>query len=277
MRWTVNGEPAAQADLDDRGFAYGDGIFETIAVRHGVCRLQARHLARLAAGCAQLRIEAPDPHHLARDLDRLAGSLDVGIAKLVVTRGSGPRGYRPPSPARTFCAIGLEATSVAAAPPGGANLRYCTTRAAISPDTAGLKTLNRLEQVLARSEWSSADIHEGLMCDADGWLIGGTMSNVFAVIDGVLLTPELARAGVHGVMRGLVLDVSARLGQPVATVGLRPADLGGATEMFISNSQFGIWPVGSLDGSPLTIGPVTCTLARVLSRSEGVAECAAWC
>ncbi|MGB6145021.1 MAG: aminotransferase class IV, partial [Rhodanobacter sp.] len=124
----------------------------------------------------------------------------------------------------------------------GVRMRVCRLRLAEQPRLAGIKHLNRLEQVLARAEWNDPAIAEGVLCDGHGHVISATMANLFAVIDGELLTPAVDRCGIAGVARAEVLEaMSAR----VAEIGLEA--LAGASELFLSSSVRGIVPVQSLE------------------------------
>jgi 4-amino-4-deoxychorismate lyase len=135
----------------------------------------------------------------------------------------------------------------------GVRTRMCTLRLAEQPQLAGMKHLNRLEQVLARAEWNDPAIAEGLLCDAGGRLVSATMANLFAVIDGELVTPPLGRCGVAGVARAEILAHAAR----VAERDMRLADLQRASEVFLSSSVRGVVPVQSLDEWRWAPGTVT--------------------
>lgn len=156
----------------------------------------------------------------------------------------------------------------------GILLRLCETPVSANPVTAGMKTLNRLEQVLARAEWSDPDIAEGLMPDVHGRIVGGTMTNVFVVRDDRLLTPPVRDAGVAGIMRRVVLDQAGRIDLESGETPLEPADLGDATELFVTNSQIGIWPVRRFEATDFVPGPWTRKLMQRLA-TIGVEECAA--
>ena len=155
----------------------------------------------------------------------------------------------------------------------GVATRYCTTPVSINPHLAGLKTLCRLEQVLARQEWTGGEVAEGLMLNPDGQVIGGTRSNVFAVLGGKVVTPSLERSGVLGVMRKRVMQACVEAGISISEAVLLPSEVTRADELFLTNSQFGIWPIRQLEDSQLSIGDTTRRLMDQLARS-GVQECA---
>ncbi len=245
MRCWVNGIAEPNVSAADRGLQYGDGLFETMSVRQGRIVLLERHLARLAVGCERLGIPAVSAAELHRELQRAAGDPDVGVVKLIVTRGSQARGYRPGPqalPTRIIAAFPAPDYPQAWALQG-VHVRVCALRLSEQPRLAGLKHLNRLEQVLARQEWSERVPQEGLLLDAAGRVIGGTMSNVFAYIDGQLVTPSLERCGVAGVMREAVLALAASRGMACRQRDLPLPELLRAGEIFLTNSLIGIWPV----------------------------------
>jgi len=254
----LNGQPLGAGLQRDRGLAYGDGLFETIAVRRGQPRLLERHVQRLAAGCQRLRIPC-DVTQVAGEIRAYAAALGEGVAKLLITRGDGLRGYAPPAdPEVRRLLLG----SPSPAYPEehrleGIALYPCTTRLASQPLLAGLKHLNRLEQVLARAEWSGTEYAEGLMLDQGGRPVEGVFSNLFLVHDGELLTPALDHCGVAGVMRGLILELAARDGLTVRVSPLVLDDLLQADEVFLCNSQYGIWPVRRYAAANWSVGPVT--------------------
>ena len=246
----------AQADARlDRGLEFGDGLFETIAVIAGRPRLLAGHLARLAAGCARLGIEAPAPGPLSAELEAAARTPGTGVLKLIVTRGTGGAGYAPVSgsgPCRWLAALPARPR---AAGHDGVRVRTLGTRLAEQPLLAGIKHLNRLEQVLARQELArDPAAAEGLMLDVHGRPVCGTMTNVFAVIDQRLVTPSLERAGVLGVMRGALIEAWRAAGETVVVRDLEREELEAASELFLTNALIGAWPVTALDRRRLTIG-----------------------
>jgi 4-amino-4-deoxychorismate lyase len=164
----------------------------------------------------------------------------------------------------------------------GVRVRTATTRLGENPALAGLKHCNRLEQVLARREWTDPSIADSLMYSSAGALISGTMSNVFIVRNSRLETPRLDRCGVAGVMRRTVLQAAGVAGIAAQECTLRAPDLQSAYEVFLTNALIGIHPVREVDGAPRVAGPVTRGLqehlARLLAddqrRSSGGAGCA---
>ncbi|WP_109126843.1 aminodeoxychorismate lyase [Dyella sp. C11] len=254
-RVLVNGAPEATVSVFDRGLSYGDGLFETIRFVRGAAPLWTRHMARLHAGCGRLRLPLPVPAQLLDEAIAVVAGIDQAVVRITLTRGVGERGYAPPRDANTTRIVaGFDAPPMTGeAYALGMRLRWCETTLSAQPLLAGMKHLNRLEQVLARAEWTDPAIGEGLVCDGEGQVISGTMTNLFAVIDGALMTPSLDRCGVAGVARAEVLGH-----RPDARVAaLRREDLARASEVFLSSSVRGILPVQAVGDTLYVPGPVT--------------------
>jgi 4-amino-4-deoxychorismate lyase len=244
----INGRKSARIDYRDRGLQYGDGVFETMRVRRGQVRLMEYHVERLDMSCRQLGIAGPPLGALRRELARIAALRKEGVLKLIVTRGSGPRGYRPTGRQRCTRILALHALpkAVLTDRSTAVRVRLCATPLGSNPRLAGLKTLNRLESVMARAEWSDARIWEGLMRDADENIVCGTMSNLFLRRGSSLMTPLLDRCGVAGVMRRWVLETAGDLRLSPLERRIRWQDLSEAEEVFMSNAVVGLRSVGSL-------------------------------
>lgn len=246
--------------VTDRGLAYGDGLFETIAVVQGVPRLLERHLDRLQAGLRRLRIDNVNLSALAATIRESAAAIGGDAAlKLLLTRGDGPRGYAPPgTPAPRWWLQSFPWTPPTATTPG-ARVVVSSVRLGDQPLLAGLKHLNRLEQVLARTEFPPAVADEALMLDTAGRVVCATAANVFVVRRGTVLTPCLDRCGVVGVVRSALLSAAASGAFPwaFAEADLTPGDLHGADEIFLTSALRGVWPVTSLEGRDIPAGAVT--------------------
>ncbi|HDS1735209.1 aminodeoxychorismate lyase [Pseudomonas sp. BP8] len=266
MHSWIDGQPATAVNLHNRGLAYGDGLFETIAVRDGKPSLLEQHLQRLGSGCQRLAIDV-DLALVRDELTRYASQLGQGVAKLILTRGDSQRGYAPAPGAapRRILQGGPLPAYPAAHSEHGVRVFACQTRLAEQPLLAGLKHLNRLEQVLARAEWQDAEHAEGLMRDSQGRLIEGVYSNLFLLRDGQLLTADLSRCGVAGVMRAALLEQAPALGIAVQVRDLALIDLEQADEVFLCNSVYGIWPVRECPAHTLNwpLGPLTRKLQAV--------------
>ncbi|MBV1789901.1 aminodeoxychorismate lyase [Marinobacterium sp. D7] len=262
----INGSPQHSIEIGDRGLAYGQGVFETILIQHRQPQFWDWHLERLVEGCRRLAIPAGNlVSQLEQELPVLP---EQGVLKLTVTRGVGGRGYAVNEVIEPTRIIQLLAMPEWSDNPRqtGVRVRQCQTRLARQSLLAGIKHLNRLEQVLARAEWSDVVIREGLVCDTAGYLIEGTMSNLFFVLDGVLCTPDLTQCGVAGVLRRWVLDVTERKGEPVRVGSFTPDQLGRAEEIFLCNSLIGIWPVVEYEGVELKVGERTLALQMLLEK-----------
>ncbi|EJZ59434.1 aminodeoxychorismate lyase [Pseudomonas fluorescens R124] len=263
----VDGQPADALSLKDRGLAYGDGLFETIAVHGGQPVLLDRHLTRLAEGCSRLAIAA-DIELVRTELLAYAEAMGEGVLKLILTRGDGLRGYAP-DPAAQGRRI-LQGNPPAAYPAvhgeQGVRLFPCVTRLSNQPLLAGLKHLNRLEQVLARAEWRDSEHAEGLMLDQAGRVIEGVYSNLFLVRDGALITPDLKRCGVAGVMRAEILFQAESLGIHTQITDISLEQLQWADEVFVCNSVYGVWPVRAYAALSWPVGKLTRKL-QTISRA----------
>jgi 4-amino-4-deoxychorismate lyase len=253
---------AQAAMVSDRAFQYGDGLFETLRLQDGAVRFLDAHLERLELGCARLKISPPSAQELRVEITSVAGTTRDGVVKIIVSRGRGERGYRASTESRSTRVVALYPLPTPDA--GPIALRWCETRMARQPVLAGIKHLNRLEQVLAQSEWSDDRIQEGLMLDTEGELISGTASNVFVVRDGTLSTPDLRFCGVRGVMRAQVLRCAIALGWPISEEPLWPADLQAAKEVFVTNAVRGLRPVAKLGDLAWSDFSFATTLGREL-------------
>lgn len=248
-RVLVNGEPADRISVYDRGFQYGDGVFETLAVHHGRPLLWEPHIQRMLAGAARLGIKAPDPYGIRDEALQLCRAVTAGALKIVLTRGVSMRGYgydTHMAPNRVL-SLAPGPTYLRDDDQEGRVVRLCHTTLGRNPVLAGIKHLNRLEQILARAE-CGPEYAEGIMRDDTGAIIEGTMSNVFIVTDGELCTPDLDACGVAGIMRECVLREARRLGLGYRVTRLTCEDLRHASEVFLTNSLIGVWPVRKIDG-----------------------------
>jgi 4-amino-4-deoxychorismate lyase len=266
----VNGVEDSKVSAADRGLAYGDGVFRTLAFRGGVPRHWALHYAKLAADCAAIDLPCPDEPLLLDDIHRVCDAARDCALKIVVTRGTGARGYRHPSH--------VEPTRIVSSGPlpdypasysrEGVRARRCRIRLAEQPALAGVKHLNRLENVLARAEWDDPDIAEGLLCDAGGNVIGGTMTNVFIATRGVLATPRLDCCGVAGVTRSRVLDAARGEGVPIHVAHLPWDEVLRADEVILVNSLAGAWPVREIEERTWQVGPFARMLQTWIGRDD---------
>jgi len=234
-------------DADDRGLAYGDGLFETVLVDRGQPVWWDEHWRRLERGAGALGIACPDQAKVRGECDSVIAGSVRAVLKIQLTRGRGGRGYAASTELQPTWLVSLHASPPAT--PQNIALRWCTTMLAIQPALAGIKHCNRLEQVLARAEWQDPEIFDGLMCDTDGRVVCATSGNVFARIGGVWKTPGVHRCGIAGIAREWLLH---RL-ESADECDLSPADVENADAVFLCNSVRGILPVrrlGNRDWSP---------------------------
>lgn len=255
MRALINGVEADCVSVADRGLHYGDGLFETVAVRDGGLCLWRAHFNRLFNGARRFGIPCPPREMLLDECRRLIGNDSPGVLKIVLTRGSGGRGYRPPAnphPTRIVSLHPWPDYPLDWADRGVA-VTLCRTPLGENPVLAGHKHLNRLEQVLARAEWRDPQIAEGIMQDGRGRVIGGTMSNLFLVSDGRLYTPRLDTCGIAGTARALVLRLAGEHDLEVTQTDVAHADLIAADGLFLTNALIGVWPVRRLAAQPMRL------------------------
>ena len=246
--WLINGQAETGISPLDRGIAYGDGVFRTLRTQAGQPLWWPDHFGKLAADCAALALDCPDEMVLQREVCRVAETGE-GIVKIILTRGVGARGY-PHSPGQASTRIVLSAPlPVHARPdaPVDITARWCAIKLARQPRLAGIKHLNRLENVLARAEWDDPAIFEGLLCDNSGSVIGGVMSNVFCVKAGELFKPGLHECGVAGVTRSRLLRAAAHRGMRTHIGRWLPDAILDADEVMICNSVIGVRRVAKLD------------------------------
>lgn len=261
----------------DRGFQYGDGLFETIAIRNGKPRQWHYHMDRLNTGCQRLGLRIPTASlepDLEAALAQTAHDTTFCIAKIIVTAGSSVRGYgrSMDTPAEVYIGIFPATPLNRPAYTKGVATMLCETRLATGSPVAGLKTLNRIEQVLANSECMPTGAFEGLTLDAAGRLICGTISNVFIVTNNAIRTPSLERCGVEGTMRRLVIELLGIEDRHVDVCDLTEDDLAAADEVFITNSQYGAVPVHRCGNHKWAVGTTTLQVMRLLA-AHGIEEC----
>jgi len=266
----VDGTWTDSLSVADRGLAYGHGLFETLRLCDGEIPLLGLHLARLAGGAERLGIPL--------DTQKLRGYLDTlmtraggeGIIKVMLTAGVAGRGYRydaergrPSYILQWFPPPDFPAEWARC----GVSITVCEHRLSDSPDLAGIKHLNRLDQVLARAEWCD-EFQEGLMMDRQGHLVEATAMNLFCLRDGSWLTPDLRHCGVAGVMRQYLMDsLMPSLGWSVSEEVFSLNELVSMDAIFLCNAVAGIWPVHTIKGiGRWEPGDTTATLREALSR-----------
>jgi 4-amino-4-deoxychorismate lyase len=244
---------------DDRGIAYGDGLFETLRVHRGEVPWWNDHWSRLGLGAERLGIPLPDATRVRAEAALLFADGGDGVLKLLLTRGAGERGYAPPpNPVPTWI---VSRHAVPAMTKRGLNLHVCGIRIASQPALAGIKHCNRLEQVLARAEAERAGADEGLLLDAAGNAIGATAANLFASIDGRWVTPAIVDSGIAGVCRAMLLSALDADERALSLAQVEAADA-----VFLCNAVRGILTVARLGAREWPPHPAVVAARIALSR-----------
>ncbi len=245
----VNGSPGNLIGIRDRGLLYGDGVFRTLRASNGQALHWPLHYQKLQHDCAALDIACPDFAQLSAELESLLSNQTECAIKLIVTRGIATRGYAPATqttPTHLWDIAPLPDYPAEWAI-HGIKARLCQLRLSQQPRLAGIKHLNRLENVLAASEWDNAEIAEGLLMDADGNVIEGVRSNLFSVLNGTLTTPSLLGCGVAGIQRDRVIAWANSNNVPLEIRELSWEEVINAGELFIVNSLISVWPIRELE------------------------------
>jgi 4-amino-4-deoxychorismate lyase len=244
----VDGAPGETIGVTDRGLTYGDGVFRTLAVRHARPESWSRQYRKLEHDCAALAIPCPGEETVLAEIARIAEREPDCAVKVIVTRGIGERGYALPvstRPARIVMSFPLPKYPADYAE-SGVRVHLCRLRLGFQAALAGIKHLNRLENVMARAEWRDTGIAEGALLDGEGNVIGGTMTNLFIFENGALITPDLSRCGVAGVTRDRVIQAAAGHGLACRIERIGLDRLRGASEALLVNSLIGAWQIRKL-------------------------------
>ncbi len=276
--WFSNNKVINNISIEDRGLHYGDGLFETIAIREGNLRLWEYHLSRLKKGCKTLNLKMPSDDFLKKSIINAYRDSKLNhspaIAKIIITAGKSKRGYGrkkntiPSELFSIFPATQIDPLNYK----NGIELTLCKTRLAVNSITAGLKTLNRLEQVLAKIELEGTHFFEGLTMDSENNIICGTMSNIFFVKENDIYTPCLKKCGVRGVMRKHLLFCLDKLDFSVRIQPIKAGDMKYFDEAFIVNSQFGLLPIKKCDDIKWSTFKRTRTIMSLMA-SNNIIEC----
>lgn len=245
----INGEPSSArgVDVGDRGLRYGDGVFETLAIVDHQPTLWDQHVERLQRGAQRLSIDQPDMAQALRNDIAQLPLPTLGVLRITLTRGSGGAGYAVPDDPqpRRIIQVLPPVERPAQHWQAGVNVITLTTRLACQPALAGIKHLNRLEQVLGRQEWHDPSIAEGLMMSTQGELIEATAANLLVEHQGELIIPDTQDCGVDGIMQAWLVDQAQKQGAPIRRARLTalPAD----HALMLCNSLMGLWPVATID------------------------------
>jgi 4-amino-4-deoxychorismate lyase len=271
----VNGVAGNSISIRDRGLLYGDGVFRTLRATKGKALHWSLHYLKLQHDCAALGIICPGESILCAELDKVLAQHPDGVIKLIITRGQGERGYAPPveaMPTRIWDVSPLPVYPMEWAEQG-IKACVCNLRLSVQPRLACVKHLNRLENVLATTELNDAQLHgeqsaEGLLLDAEGYLIEGTRSNLFLVSQGRLVTPDLSRCGVSGVQRGRVMAWALQYGMVLQVRDVLLEEALDADELFVVNSVIGLWPIRELEQRHWSHFPVVTQIRHALDQRD---------
>lgn len=263
----VNGSFNSSISPLDRGLAYGDGVFRTLKVINGFPEHWPLHYQMLVANCTAIGIVCPSADVFVSDFEQLFFPEEDAVAKIIITRGTGARGYAPPAvvdPTRILIKSKLPQYPQQHFDEG-VKLHLCETRLTLQPKLAGVKHLNRMENVLARMEWNDPEIAEGLMLDAEGNVIECVASNIFAQFDKTLVTPDLSQCGVAGVTRQRILSLAKNIGFETRVDRLDVERLLSADGLIICNSLYGVWQVRELADKHWSKQPLDTDIRKVLT------------
>ena len=242
----INGRAEHCIDVLDRGFQYGDGLFETILVESGCVTFLEQHFERLHKGCATLGFPPLDEALIRHEVSKVIKPKQSGVLKLVISRGVGERGFlAPEKPEITRVVSFNEQQTSINHKLFACSLIYCHTRLSRQPLLAGIKHLNQLERVLAREELRD-QAGEGLMLDVNDQVIEGIMSNLFMVKDACLVTPSLSHSGVSGIIRQHLLEQAKQQNIACEVKDITLLDLEMADEIFITNSLMPVRTINKL-------------------------------
>ena len=268
-------EDQAVVSVFDRGFLYGDGLFETALVMNGKPFRWAQHMERLRRGAGLLKIRIPLPlDSLRAAVDELVSrnGMPDALIRLTLSRGVGPRGYSPKGADQPTLAMSLHPAPAAVCAWGGVDrqagpesgqpvpgarwkLITATPRLPAGEALAQFKNCNKLPQIVARSEADAAGADEALLLNTAGFVVEGSGSNLFWVDEGTLCTPALAGGILEGVTRSVVLELSRSKGLNVREDNVTPEELRQRQGVFLSVSSWGVVEAESLDGCALGHSP----------------------
>ena len=253
----INGEFKDSISVYDRGLAYGDGFFETMLwdsfkekneINVGV-EFWLRHLRRIKDGCQLMQINLPFDEEIIRQRNLiLKASLKEkksGLLKMLVTRGVGGRGYKfERNMLPTIIFLSLPKPKVKKEYfKSGVVVKICKTQLSKNINLFGYKHLNRLDSVLARSEWEDKNIFEGVFVDSKKNILEGTMTNIFFVHEKTLITPPIIDSGINGVMRQVIIDNAKFFFDKVVIQKINLKDIEKFDQMFLTNSVLKVIPV----------------------------------
>ena len=248
MTTWINGQLATHIEVSDRALNYGDGIFTTILVKDRECRDLTAHLVRLQQGIKILEIAQIDFAALAQQLAEIAKEHSIAVLKVLVSRGSGQRGYSCVGcdDPKVIVTLSDYPSHYLAFQAQGIALGVSTVALGLNPLLAGIKHLNRLEQVLIRQQIDKENQSDALVLDCQGFIVETAVANVFWVKDNIVYTPSLDLSGVSGIMRDNVIKCLTEQGFQVQSDRYRLGSVISADEVFITNCLLGMVRVTSI-------------------------------
>jgi 4-amino-4-deoxychorismate lyase len=249
----INGLPATELNIADRAIQYGDGCFTTMAVRAGKVRHWQQHLHRLQHAANILAINFSPWQELQQQVMTLALATGHGVIKIILSRGISGRGYAPGKGQGTYILTVHEMPQhYATWQSKGVKLGISSVQIAKQPLLAGIKHLNRLEQVLVKQSFDADVFDDVLVCDTDGMLVETSIGNLFWRKGPCWFTPDLYFCGVEGVMRNLAVAYFKQIDQPVQQIRTKIGALRQADEVFVCNSLMGLVPVACIEDTAAT-------------------------
>ncbi len=258
----LNGQfvPEAQAviPVNDRGFMYGDGLFETVRVVNGRPFRLAQHLERMTRGADFLKIKPPfAPKELQEFAEQLIeqNQLPEAILRLTLTRGPGARGYTPNAEGRPTVVMTLHAAP-ASENPAHWSLITSSFRVPAADPLSSFKTLNKLTHVMARAEAAARGADEALLINTNGEVAETASGNLFWVYDDKICTTPTGRGVLPGITRAVVLEICQALGLLTNKRVIKPEALRNSEGIFVTQSALGIVPVAMFDDEPIAPSPL---------------------
>jgi len=238
---SVNYQPVDSLSIQDRGLAYGDGLFTTAKIAHGHVEMFKAHLERLQTGCIALGINLPNFEQLAEQVNKAVQNYPLAVLKIMITAGAGGRGYSR---------LGVQQCNVIMMifdfpqhylswQQEGINLGIAQCQLGLTNILSGIKHLNRLEQVMIRKELDQCDSDDLLVLDLNQQVVETSCANIFWCEKGVWFTPEITQAGISGLMRNKILKMVENI--TVIKTGL--PEFTQLDAAFICNSVMGLVPV----------------------------------
>lgn len=271
----LNGRYVSEAEalvpITDRGFLYGDGLFETLRVSRGIPLWWKLHMERLQRGAELLRIALPVGDNLwavAGDLVK-RNALPDAVLRITISRGSGTRGYSTKGATHPTIALTLHPL-----PPisHSVSLATATIRLPARDPLSLVKSANKLPYILSRAEAEERGADEALLLNIAGDVTEASSSNVFWIERGEVCTPPVSDGALPGVVRSVILDLCRKRGAAVAERSVARSGLLRADAVFLTNSTVGVLPVSEVDAQKMGNSPIVPTLQGWLSEAEAVEQ-----